>query len=82
MRLVNHAYQKPKLVLYVGEPYILVVFKRDLTKGKTTMSQASNTKATTTTTTADAVAKRLAAIAKLCATLGTQYEGLRQYRGL
>ncbi|HWT72926.1 MAG TPA: hypothetical protein VN361_12135 [Oxalicibacterium sp.] len=44
------------------------------------MSQASNTKATTTT--ADAVAKRLAAIAKLCATLGTQYQGLRQYRGL
>jgi hypothetical protein len=43
------------------------------------MSQASNTKATTT---ADALAKRLAAIAKLCATLGTQYQGMRQYRGL
>jgi hypothetical protein len=46
---------------------------------ETTMSQASNIKATTT---ADALAKRLAAIAKLCATLGTQYQGLRQYRGL
>jgi hypothetical protein len=43
------------------------------------MSQASKTQSTTA---ADALAKRLAAIAKVVAKLGTQYEGLRQYRGL
>jgi hypothetical protein len=43
------------------------------------MSQASNTK---TTTPADALAKRLAAIAKVVASLGTQYQDMRQYRGL
>jgi hypothetical protein len=79
MPFMNSAYQKRKVALYVVGSYTIDVFKRDLTKGKLTMSKASNIKATTT---ADTVAKRLAAIAKLCATLGTQYQGLRQYRGL
>lgn len=43
------------------------------------MSQAFKTQ---TTPAAEALAKRLAAIAKVVATLGTQYQGMRQYRGL
>lgn len=43
------------------------------------MSQAYSTKAVASS---DAQAKRLAAIVKLCAALGTQYQSLRNYRNL